>query len=163
MNMHHVLQLVDRSITTHQYADFLHYICSMGAKGVTTKDESIVSRRKQFEHAIGLVHRQCLTIGTPKSLMAFIIDSMLLQLVFARTYTSSFRLGEDGGRHNLKTDMITLAQKMIHRANGLHLCSMCQHLLSIDITNGINAFYRCLKIFINRNALSLVVFETSSY
>ena len=123
----------------------------MGTISVTTQD-STLWRHHEFEQTVRLVHRKCLTIGTPERLLADIVDALFLAKVFRQTHTSSFWLGEDGSRHDVETDVIGLSKYLIDHMNCLHLSSMCQHLTTIHITNGIDMWNGGLEVFVDDNA-----------
>ena len=52
--------------------------------------------------------------------------------------TCGFRIGEDGSRHDVETDVVLLAKNVVDSTNGLHLSSMGKHLATIDVANGID-------------------------
>ena len=148
--MHHVAQLCDGGVATHQSRDLLNDVGTVGTIGVTTQDQPGRSPReggilpiflaggsKEFEHTLRGAHRQGLAIGTPEGLVALVGDALSLQLVLRRADTGGLRLSEDGCRHDVEADMVLLAEDVVYGTHGLHLGSMGQHLTAVDIADGI--------------------------
>ena len=139
MDVHHVTQLFYGGVTTHEDADLLNDVGSMGAKGMTAQymttlpcGHSFRSRRrsKELEHPLRLAHCEGLAVGTPESLVH--MGS------FTSPHARSFRVGEDGCRHDVETDMVLLTEDLIDSMDGLHLCGMGKHLTAVDIADGVN-------------------------
>ena len=114
-----------------------------------TTQNATFSISKELQQSLRLVHGQCLTIGSPKRLLANIIYALFLQLVFAETYASCFGLRKDSSRHDVETNAVLLANNMVDHSQSLHLSSMRQHLTTVHITNGIAFTIYNLIVIIN--------------
>ena len=137
MNMHHIGKFVEGRVLTHQHRDLLDHVGSMGSERMTTQDFSL-RRGEEFQHTLGLVHRQGFAVSTPEGLPTLVGNALFLQLIFRRSYTGSLRFCEYRCRHDVETDTIGLTQDMVYGTYGLHLCRMGQHLPTVGIADGVD-------------------------
>ena len=161
MDVNHIREFVDGGILAHQNTDLLDDVGSMGTIGMTTKDLSVGRSHEEFQKTFALVHGKSLAIGTPEGFLADEVDALSLELILSRTNACSLGGGKDGGRHDVETDTVVLAENMIDSADSLHLSSMSKHLTTIDITDSIDALNGSLVVFVNTDTFALIVFETS--
>ena len=56
-------------------------------------------------------------------------------MILRGAYAGSLGFCEDGGRHNVETNMVLLTENTIHNMDSLHLCGVGKHLTTVDIAN----------------------------
>ena len=52
------------------------------------------------------------------------------------SYAGCLWFCKDGGRHDLKADVILFAKDAVHDMDRLHLCRMSEHLTTIHVADG---------------------------
>ena len=135
--MHHIAQLVDGGVAAHQAADFLYDVGRMSPIGMTAHD-AVGGIGEELEHALGLVHGQCLAVGAPEGLATPVVGTAVLELVVGGSYAGCLRVGEDGRGHDVEADAVGASQEVVDGSDGLHLGRMSQELATVDIAYGID-------------------------
>ena len=125
MDVDCVAKLAERGIERNVGCHLLHDVGSVCTEDMCAEQTSFVGFAAELHHALRLVHRQSLAVGTIEGLVAFEWNALLLQLVFRWTNASNLWVCEDSGGHDVEANAVNSCSLLLAPKIRFTTCMPC--------------------------------------